>query len=389
MDELYSLDDRLRRVGVVDLYESLIWTERYASAGDFELVVVSSPENRAALPLGTLFTQRDSNRVMRIDSVEDSDDSDGRAMLTIKGPSLEDLTDDRAARNTLASLNAAPKWSFNDTPTNIARAIFQAICVDGVVSSADIIPFITPGSLYPADGIAESTTAIKYDVDIKKSVYAVLRDLADSYGFGFRISRNGENSQLFFNIYTGTDRTSRQTLYPAIVFSPGLENFTGTKYLTDLSSFKNVAYVIAPAGSLMVPGVGYENVTGFDRHVLTVDASDVTLSAGDALNAELTKRGLAELAKSQSLQGLDGEVSQYSQYVYGTDYNLGDIVESRNKDGVTEYLKVTEQIFVSDSNGQRSYPTLTSELFVTPGSWFSSIGNHAWIDAQGTWAQPL
>lgn len=392
--ELYTLDSLLRRNTVVDQYESLIWTERFASTGDFELVIPSSTATRNLFGQGQLLAMNESNRVMQVESVADADDSEGRSLLTVTGPSLEDVLDDRGSRPAdsvlVKNADGTLQWEFKDTPTAIARAIFKAICVDGNYSPYDVIPFITTGNLYPPDTLPEIDQSITYDVDIAGSVLKAIEDLASKYGFGYRLTRNLDTSQLFFNIYTGSDRTTNQTNLPPVIFSPKLGNMTDTSYLTTSTGMKNTAVCIRPDGTtLIVYGNGADvNVSGFDRRVIMVDASgvDSTLK-GDALDAAVAQKGMEALASARSMQGVDGSISQYSQYKYGIDYNLGDLVQQQNDDGITNNMKVTEQIFTCDENGERSYPTLSADIFITPGSWFSSEGAHQWVDATGTWAQ--
>jgi hypothetical protein len=113
-------------------------------------------------------------------------------------------------------------------------------------------------------------------------------------------------------------------------------------------------------------------LSGLSRKVLMVKADDITAAAGSTLNSLMTERGLAELYKNRTLMAIDGEIAKTrSKYVYGVDYYLGDVVEIRNRDGETERMRVSEQIFSDDSNGEYSYPTLETDLFVPPGSWFS------------------
>jgi hypothetical protein len=43
-------------------------------------------------------------------------------------------------------------------------------------------------------------------------------------------------------------------------------------------------------------------------------------------------------------------------------------------------MQVTEQIFVQDSEGERDYPTLTVNTYITPGSWLWWPINEVWED---------
>lgn len=382
--ELYVLDSLLRRSEVIDRFNSLIWTERFATAGDFELEIPQTPSTaavRALLVAGQQLALNESNRVMTIESIESDTADDGTKVITYKGPSLENFFAERPAMSTLAG----PTWTLTDTPGNIMRTLFNTICVTGALSTADILPYYSTGNLYPNDTIPAPSGTISLTIS-PGDLYSVLAQIAADYGLGFRLTRNGDASQIFFNVYSGSDRTTHQTTLPSVIFDPNLENILDSSYVQDITSYKNVAYVVAPNGHQTVFASGASAVTGFSRRALFVDASDITTVAGTALDAALLQRGTEALAALQSQYVVDGEVSQYSSYKYGIDYNLGDLVTLRDENGFTNDMTVTEQIFVSDSSGERSYPTLQTAGFITPNSWYSSLGALHWSDATQHWA---
>lgn len=385
--EVYTLDPLLRREQVIDRFESLVWTERYAAHGDFVLDIVSTQETRSLFRAGTLLAMNESYRVMTVETIEDALDSDNRRMLQIKGRSLEAILLDRVAKESLSDLTTSPTWTITDLPAAIVRKVFHDICVLGILNPGDVIPFIIEGTFMPVDTIAEPSVPITAEIE-PSTVYDVTKNLGDLYDLGFRMLRNFDASELYYDVYTGSDRTTAQTILPAVVFTPELDNLQNTKELTSIDKAKNVAYVYSPAGVQVVYGNGIDpDVEGFERRVLVVNASDITSENPD-IAAALQQRGNEELSKSRTLRALDGEISQRSQYKYGIDYNLGDIVEMRNSDGVTNNMKVTEQIMVSDREGERSYPTLTVSTFINTGSWLSWLNNKVWAELGETeyWA---
>lgn len=457
--DLFVLDGQLRRTQLFDRYESLIWTERFAAYGDFQLVIHSTLEARNSFSPGTKLAINESTRVMQVETVEDSKDAEGRTILTIKGPSLEDLLSDRVARDvSVVPYPEDSKWYLTGLPADIIRTIFQKICVDGTIDPGDIIPFYTVGNIYPTDTIPEpiGTTSLSVDVG---TVYDTIKQLCEVYDLGFRLVRNGDNSQLMFNIYSGNDRTTLQTALPAVIFSPELDNLQDVSYLTSVSNYKNVAYVVSPKMTLFVYADNIDPaIAGFERRVLYVDASSETyperpytvttaqqasIKAGQALvtsltaeddaldkllkkirltatdvivitsvigsstltapqkaditaardtstaynptedallTAVLTQKGKEALATQTTLSAFDGEIPPNSQYIYHRDYELGDLVEMRNSDKVTNNMRVTEQIFVSDAQGVRSYPTLAVKLLITAGSWYAWPAGGVWDD---------
>lgn len=378
--EIYTLDELLRRNRVFDQFESLIWTERFQSAGDFQLVMPSNSINQNIFQPGTLLALNESFRCMRVDTIEDGVNSEGEAMLEISGQSIETMMQDRVAFNAKTGLTAHPKWVLTgSTPFTTAEKIFEDICRDGINDPDDIIPFLAGIDLFPVDTIQGPDEAITLEIE-PQSVYDAVKGVCELYDFGFRLCRNFDNSQLVFDIYTGVDRTSQQVNRPAVIFSPELENLQNTKELTSTNGFKNIAWVYSPVGFAEVVALGVDpSVVGFERHVLVVRADDITSTDPPTALAQMIQRGNEELSKHRTFGAFDGEVSQYSQYKYGVDYNLGDLVETRNSAGLLNFMRVTEQIFVSDEEGDRSYPTFSVKKFITPGSW-ASWPNKVWED---------
>jgi hypothetical protein len=121
-------------------------------------------------------------------------------------------------------------------------------------------------------------------------------------------------------------------------------------------------------------------IAGFDRHILMVNATDITDTNATTAMARMVQRGNEELSKNRVLAAFDGEINQNSNYKYMTDYHLGDMIEIRNQDGVANKMRVTEQILVQDAEGERQYPTLALNTFITAGSWLAWDGSKKWID---------
>ena len=377
--EAYILDPLLRRIVVLDQFESLIWTERFVAYGDFQMDIQSTQSTRRLLQPGTMLAMNLSYRVMTVETVEDETDAEGRRMLSIKGRSLEAILMDRVAKNSIEDLTTSPKWTITDEPAKVARKIFHDICVSGILDPGDIIPFIHEGTILPPSGIPEPVDPITVELE-PTSVYEAIEDICTVWSLGFRLQRNFDSSELWFDVYTGNDRTSAQTVLPAVIFTPELDNLQNTKELTTIDKSKNVAYVYSSAGFLKVYPIGVdEDVEGFERRVLVVNATDVTAETPD-IPAALLQKGMEELAKNRVYQAFDGEIAQDSQYKYGVHYNLGDIVEMRGTDGQINNMRVTEQIFVSDREGERAYPTLALNTFITTGSWLSWLNNKQWIE---------
>lgn len=390
--EIYVLDSLWRRQYVLDQFFSLIWTERWQDAGDFTLYIASTPYTRGILVEDTYLAHNKSQRVMRIESVEDDATGDGARTLIVTGTSYEGILNSRVAKESVDDLTTSPQWVITAAPADIARTLYTSICVTGVLSTSDILTGVSTDVWPTVSGIPEPPDSVTLSFDPQTLFSALVTNVCVPYDLGFRFVRNDNNATIYFNIYTGDDRTINQDALPAVIFSPALDNLQNTKELTTISDAKNVAYVFSPAGFEMVyaSGVDPTAVTALNRRVLVVDGSSVTSDNPDISGALITL-GQQALALAKVQQSFDGEISINSQYVYGRDYFLGDLITIVNDDGIGNDMRVTEQIFNSDnSTGESSYPTLSVSSYITSGSWLSWTEQKIWDDFESdptTWSE--
>lgn len=384
--DIHLLDDRLRRVAVVDVYSSLIWTERFQDYGDFVLELESTDANRRLLSEGTWFVIPGSYRVMMIETVESNTSAENERVLKVTGRSIEALLDDRVAMSSLTG-DASRRWALTGLPNAVAKTIFKTICVDGALSTLDKLPYYSANAFLPLGTIPVYPDEVKFELEIE-TVYVLIKKICEIYNLGFRLVRNETvrtAPTLHFDIYSGTDHSTSQSSTNAVVFDEELENLSNVTELTSSAGNKNVAYVIGKNKTLEVFADGVDITSaGFQRRVLVVKADDITLPIGTALDSALAQRGREELAQYRSIQALDGEISENSSYRYGVDYSLGDLIEVRGSGGLANDMRVTEQIFVCDDTGTRSYPTLSLNQTLMPETWSTWPGQRVWFDLPET-----
>jgi hypothetical protein len=73
----------------------------------------------------------------------------------------------------------------------------------------------------------------------------------------------------------------------------------------------------------------------------------------------MVQRARNELANNNYTRMVDGEVVPQSQYEFGVDYFLGDIVELQGHKGYNQQAQITEYIRTQDESGEKAYPTVT------------------------------
>jgi hypothetical protein len=380
----FTLDASLRRNQMIEGFESFIWTERYQVSGDFQIVIKSTPQSRSLLSVGTRLGLNVSKYIMTIDTVSDStDDQTGARNITVTGKSLENMFNDRVAMPAISDTTTNPNWVVTAKPGDVIRYMVNQICVVCILDEHDTIPFYRMGMLLPPGNISEPSDSITVTAS-PDTLYNTITQIASTYGLGFRLIRNGDAGEIYFEVYMGNDLTSDQTIFNPVIFDPNLDNLEGIAQLTSSAVVKTVAYVYATNGSAVVYAVGADpNATGSDRRVLIVNSSNDG-DSGDALDAALQQEGLMALGSQTLVYSFDGELTPSVPYIYGVDYNLGDLVEERNSDGYGNQMVVTEQIFSEDNTGTRSYPTLTLVQSITPNTWASWDSNQQWSDVDSS-----
>jgi hypothetical protein len=366
--ELYLLDNDYRRKDVVDVYESLVWTDRWQSFGDFELDVVSNHKHRSIFKTGTFLFMNKSFHIMRVESVEDELDDSGRVILKVRGRSLETFLMDRIAVEYLPDDTEAPpeQWVIQGgTALSVAYSMYSHVCIQGNLHSRDIFPNVSsfnnnhPAGV-PSNLIPHPITDLKWVQKID-TLYNAIRAVCTSYDLTFKFYRRTNYTEGFlFGITRGSDRTSKQSVVKPIIFATNMDNINSTRYFRSIQDRKNVAYTFASDyGSRRVNDASTSE--GWKRHVMAL--TGVTIDEIDTW--ERTKEfwaiGQQELKRHRMVSIFDAEVSHNTDYQYDVDYILGDRVELRDQDGSSTEKRVSEYTFVSDRTGQYGFPTLSDE----------------------------
>lgn len=360
---LYTLDVNFKRQEVLDEFSSFIWTERYGSAGDVNLVVPATPLLINRLAAGTFLSVQGSNEVMIIDT-----QSVDKGLLTIKGDSLLKFLNERMYRSNVSTKDRSVVFASNPIGFTMGNLVtITAINVQAALGGANNnIPNLTLGAI---DTSGESVSlAVPFG-----AVYDILKTWAETYALGMSLYLDVVTSSgysLKFTVYKGLDRTSSQTVRPLVRFSPALDSLTNIKELRSIDGYKTVAYVYSPTppnmGTSYIQTVyvpGGASLTGFNQRALILYADDLTddVVSGPAVTVYniLTERGKNALANNNFVKLVDGEVLPQSEFQFGVHYGLGDIVELEGHSGQTQKARITEYTRSEDETGERAYPTVS------------------------------
>jgi ReqiPepy6 Gp37-like protein len=389
--DLYTLTDTFLAKDVVDEYVSAIWTERYTSAGDTQLVVPATMQNIETLAPGAFLALRGSNEVMILETQDIQDELmtvSGRTLVTFlntrlcwfsnpdwisdgsKGPRIVDYTDKtRVPGDFIANV----VYKSVITPTHLSGSFAQA----DIDFDNDKIARLTLGAV-------DTSGAVKRLTAVAGPLYDSIQTVAEQEKVGITLYLASADPiagySLKFSTYQGKNRTSGQSTYPLVRLTPDLDSFGDIKELHSIGIYRNVCYVYyqETITEHWLDPTGPEP-EGFDRRVMVTVPQDepvgrtliqsfggprgytfsqYVVSAADiaAFRAQAAKDALAN---NNYVHAIDGQASPISEFKYGTDYLLGDIIELEGITGLITQARVTEYIRSQDKNGAREYPTIS------------------------------
>lgn len=357
--ELLTLDASFQPVELVENYKSLIWTERYSGAGDFQITSNNVGELLDALPLESVVTLRESTVPMIVEAHKIEKKAREAPLITIVGRSFETVLERRASVNTLASAAVRTPWTL--TAAKESDAAYKAMRIvlgdiartqGGPTVLAAISPAISANDAIPQIDLTlpvDYSTATTNTYEIKPAdLYHTVMELIETNHHGIKAVRPGVGgTQVGIEIYNGADLTS------TVVFNARFDQFDSSTYLLSAQGSSNVAYVYGSNGSQSVLKTAAPEPSGLDRRVLVLDnSSDANVNTTDIRRT----RGLIELYKYNATALFDGEIAQQVADGFNTQYFLGDILQLNGEYGLTEQVRVAEYIRTSDATGEKAYP---------------------------------
>ena len=359
--DVWVLNTDFEAVGIIDYYISLIWTERYAEAGDFELYLKSDSSVFDIVQQGYYLYLKGAKMTMIIEQIEIQTDVEDGNELIITGRSLESILDRRII---------FPQTNLEGKLQNGIQQLLNENLISPTDTDRKIDLFVFDESTDTA--ITDLQLKAQYTGD---NLYDTICAICAAYNIGFRVTL-GTDNKFHFSLYSGTDRSYDQEDNTYVVFSAKFDNLKSSNYL---ESDKNLKTVTIVAGE----GEGTDRKTktvessvgagsGMFRRELFTDARDLSTTTSssetmseEAYMAKLEQRGLEKLAEKVSVISFEGEVENGQTFTFDTDYYIGDIVQLINEYKREGTVRVTELVRSIDTSGIQYYPTFVSTFKAT------------------------
>ena len=352
--EITLLDDNFKELYVLDVFKSLIWTDRYWKCGDFEIVVAPTTDILAKVLDTTYLALEESPHHMILeDSNIHSDVEDGNTLL-LTGRSLESILDRRIA------------WKAIAMSGNFQSEV-ERLFDDNIIDPPDnplrrMVEFVFNTSTDPV------ITALTIDTQFNgESIYKIMKDLCQTNGIGFKILRDLVTDKFNFELYAGVDRSYDQSENDFVAFTSALDNLLNADYIESSRPLKTVCLVAGSAGvgniktAKAVFAPDSAGLQGLARRELYFEANvsrntpDGELSEAEYL-LQLEGRGKEELAKWIYLKSFVGEIDP-TMYNYGDEFGMGDILQIADDYGHEAQSRVKEMIYSQNESAISIYPT--------------------------------
>lgn len=348
---LYIIDESLTIIGMVENYNSIIWTNRYFESGDFELHLPATNDNVVLLRENHYVIREGyEDNAMIISSITIETDVENGDTMIVTGKCLKSILSRRIIWN----------------QTTVSGKV--EVCLRRLVTENAIDPDIPARkisrlTLGDLQGFTDTITS-QFTGD---NLETVMSEVCMKYGLGYDVKLDLKNKKFVFVMYKGEDRSYNQTANPYVVFSNEFENLLRTNYSHSRDEYKNTARIGGEGeGSARIyTDIGNAN-SDLNRYEVFVDADDISTNDGEISETDyiglLEQRGYEKLAEASLVELFDGEVEANHTFKLNEDYFLGDIIEVVNEYGIETTPRIVGVIQSQDETGDYTIPIFSSYI---------------------------
>ena len=339
---LYVYNSSYQMIGVVEKYISLIWSDRYDEAGDFELEVSYDPLLKDLLQKDRFVTVDYSDHTAIIEKIEISKDDEEDAKMVVSGRSVEIILDRRIVLE---------KTEF-DEETNISlQNGIKTLLNENLINPSNSKRKISNFMFSESSVVSITSLSINETYD-KDDLYSIITGLCSDNHIGFKVLMDS-SGRYVFGLYKGKDISND------VIFSPYYDNLNNSQYFSSIEDYKNVMFVSKDDSEYLVAFDSSSEPTGLSRRETHESASDLKENKeGDLTDHELEIKALKKLKSEHKIKtGFEGDIIPDVLYTYRTDYNVGDKVQLEDAYGNREAVYISEVVITFDENGLSIIPT--------------------------------
>lgn len=331
------MNDEFERLAIVDDYSSFIWSTRYYTSGDFQLIVDANEQYMNLFKRNYYVVRDDDENVGIIENIVVQENEDDHSQLIVTGRFLDCIIARRiiAAQTTVSGKVSDCIEQLLDenimTPTDPDRQIPNFF-----VDSFEVV----------------TTMQAQYT---GKNLLETISGLCQTYGLGYKVILNSDN-EFIFSLYNGVDRTYDQNVNDWVIFSDTYDNLLSSKYEESYKSLVNAVLVAGEGEGLdrKTAWATTADATGLGRYELYKDQRNIQSNSG-----EIPEEEYYELLRESGKESLTAYTTAFTGNVYfdniryKTDVGIGDICVIENTNwGIYIYSRLVEVIESVDETGK-------------------------------------
>lgn len=354
-------------LGEIDNYQSMFFDRSWHEIGEFEMVINRHLRYADTLQKNCLIlVGNDPSRAFIIKHREIQLDSDGKLTenWVIRGYSLKSIIAQR--------ITYPPSHTAYDNKSGSVETVMKHYINNNIVNPTD------PSRRIPGFEIApdlQRGPRVSYSSRFKNLSEEIIL-LSTSTGVGWEVRLDLERKVMIFDVLIGNVSTVNQDVRPPVIFSPQFDSLRTMQYIQSELNYKNTAVIGGQGEGIERRLVEITDSTGLDRHEVFIDARDVPEEDDDQqpipeqeVIQALIERGEQQLSELIQEEYLEGQILQNSPFVYGVDYDRGDVVTLQNLDwGITMDTRITnikeiyETGFQVEATFGNSRPTIIKRI---------------------------
>lgn len=391
--QIYVLDTEYEKISYIDVAESTLWNKKHNDLGESEIYIPCDMEMLSVLRKGYYLFRYDDDMLCQIEKVEIETDVENGDYIIATAKDMSKILAGRIVRWNTA---------FSGKVVHFVKKLIE----DNIINPQDdkkqshTVRRIQNFVFDMTDKeMAQFTDTISTTVNADDLLQLIITT-CKAFNYGFRTSLDIDTKTLKFRLYKGVDRTI-PTTDDYVEFSPAYGNIVSSKYETDDSNYKNVAYVgyksadkedetvyllsvhneaVEPRGEnrreVYVDGtstsrdISYEELSQMfpsvqksgNEYYITQNGSKVIVATSEGTGEDekitvtdytylllIRTIGYNTLETKKKTETFSGEVDMLDSYRYKIDYDVGDIVKVINEYGIESNAQVVE-IMESEDN---------------------------------------
>lgn len=325
---IHVFDRDLEEIGIIEDYYSLNWAERYNSVGDFELELPIEYATSPLLTFGNFLYIKTSDKLMIIEEKK-PEIADDKASLVVNGRSAESIFDRRVLMTPLTFYGTAELLAYILVNDNIRDT----------GNSREIPIFDTADTAIWPPAMLSSAAAVSEQF-VEETVYEIIELVCKLVDLGFKIIVKdlvSPDSELYFHIYEGVDRSTGQSDNDWVIFADVYDNILKSSFYSSELDNINVVLVVVddliyPETLVSGPGGPFSGLDLFEGYLDTTidrdsDGDDIDdIDDWQYMNI-IVDRGLEVIKQATPVGVFEGDFETRGMFTYGVDFFMGDIVQ--------------------------------------------------------------